>query len=137
MALKYDWLLAETARVRQNRDLVRFVVERAQSPTEAEQYAKGNEYPTDLVRGTRLLSLMKRDYAVEFNRDLQIPDGELDPWRYFNCVYTQGVDKPEETGMLAVKPISYLPALFWTYALYDAEWEQLFSFENGIVGDRT
>ena len=62
---------------------------------------------------------------------------KIDPWRHFNCVYTQGVGNPEEMGILAVKPILYLPALFWTYALHDIEGEQLFSFENGIVGDCT
>lgn len=137
MLRSFDELFAETARVRQNMDLVR-IVYGTSSPTEAENRAKEREYPTDLVRGTRILAVMKRDHEDNFKRAIGFLDREYDPWRYFDCTYDSHYPiQYDEVGILAVKPDFLLPPLFWTYALYNSDGEKLFSFEDRSLGETT
>lgn len=133
MSYSFDELFAKTTHVREVAELVHVVTE-AGSPTEAENRAKNLEYPTHLVREARLLALAKRDHGYSFDR-MELPkDGAIDPWRYFDCVYgSVGQYEQNECGILAVKPHFPLPPLFWAYALYDAEGERLFSFEDSIA----
>lgn len=110
------------------------VVTGAASPTEAETRAKDLEYPNDLVRETRLLALAKRDHEVAFQHygNFFAKNKEIDPWRYFDCIFTRAsLPVYEEHGILAIKPQFPLPPLFWTYALFNADGEKLFSLEDG------
>ncbi|MBI3274163.1 MAG: hypothetical protein HYZ69_03385 [Candidatus Colwellbacteria bacterium] len=137
MAKSFDELFAETAKARQNADLVQ-VVHNASSPTEAENCVKELEYPTNLVRETRLLAVMKRDYPNDFARAAFVISHEPDLWRYFDCTYDSHLPvQHDEIGTLAIKPDFLLPPLFWAYALYNSDGEKLFSFEDKSLGKET
>lgn len=134
-------LWKNTTRVREVAELVQVVLN-AISPTEAEACAKDLEYPSNLVRETRLLALVKRDHGSWFEQHLTMENGlnvgyQVDPWRYFDCTFTRAsvsansVPANEEHGILGVKPFFPFPPLFWVYVLYDADGEKLFSFEDG------
>ena len=130
MSQSFEELFRQTAHVRENTELVQLVAG-ADSPTEAENRAKDLEYPTHLVRETRLLAKARRDYSERFYTHKIIPGGDrVDPVRYFNCTYSEKPGEKEEYGVLAVKPDFHLPPLFWAYTLLDADGEKLFSLED-------
>lgn len=125
-------LLENTQQARTNPFCVA-TVKTGQSPSEAEKIALDNEYNLNLVRETRYLAILKRDFPQIFEDCTKNIDTSLarEKTRIFPCFYgfysSAGESDATNHGKLVVTPHHFLPPVFWGYDFYDSDGEIKFS----------
>lgn len=110
-----------------------------QSPTETEKIVLDNEYNLNLVRETRYLAILKRDFPHVFEDCTKNIDISLarEKTRIFPCFYgfynSAGESDATNHGKLVVTPHPFLPPVFWGYDFYDSDGEIKFSTNPDTV----
>lgn len=139
MEFSLDELLAQTTSVRQNLQIVQIVGNSA-SAQETEKKVAELEFPTSILRETRLLWKLRWEHPESFRniweRLITEPKEETgyDVRIFPASYYSAWPSSLDLYGSVVVKPHPVLPPAFWDYALLDEEGEVVYSTQG--VGEK-